>query len=329
MTSPNPFVFLVGCPRSGTTLLRRMLDAHPEVAITPETHWIPELLDRRAERDVNGAVTKEMVQALSTHRKFARLGIMAGELEALASEGQAQSYSSFVSRVFDLYGRKHGKSLVGDKTPGYVRKIAILNALWPRAGYVHLVRDGRDVCLSVLGWDRAERITGRFRTWVDDPVSTVALWWEWNVLLGREAGQRLGSGLYLEVGYEVLVVRPEHACGELCDFLELVYDDSMVRYHEGRTKTKSGLDAKHAWLPPTPGLRDWRSEMESTDLERFEAVAGSLLDELGYERAVSHPRLEAETKASRMRNSFIDELRSRRRPIPRSWQGDGAESSIR
>jgi hypothetical protein len=327
--SRNPFVFLVGCPRSGTTLLRRMLDAHPEVAITPETHWIPELLDQRAERDNNGAVTMETVQALSTHRKFARLGITAGELEALVSEGHAMSYSSFVGRVFDLYGMKHGKSLVGDKTPGYVRKIAILNALWPRAGYVHLVRDGRDVCLSVLGWDRSERIIGRFRTWVDDRVATAGLWWEWNVRLGRETGQRLGSGLYLEVDYETLVVNPEQVCGELCDFLGLRFDDAMVRYHEGRSKTKSGLDAKHAWLPPTPGLRAWRSEMESTDLERFEAVAGSLLDELGYERAVSHPSHEAVTTALRVRNSFIDELHSRGRPIPRSWQAQGPESGNR
>ena len=62
------------------------------------------------------------------------------------------------------------------------------------------------------------------------------------------------------------------------------YADTMLEFHEGRTKTKPGLDAKRAWLPITSGLRDWRSEMPTEDLERFEAAAGDLLDELGYER---------------------------------------------
>jgi hypothetical protein len=133
----------------------------------------------------------------------------------------------------------------------------------------------------------------------------------------------------LEFSYEALVGHPERACAELCGFLGLVSDDAMVRYHEGRKKTKSGLDAKHAWLPPTPGLRNWRSEMESTDLERFEAVAGSLLDELGYERAVPHPSREAVEMASRLRNTFIDDLRARGRPIPRSWQANRPEGGHR
>jgi hypothetical protein len=329
MTSRNPFVFLVGCPRSGTTLLRRMLDAHPDLAITPETHWIPELFEQRVGLDNHGAVTKELVQALSRHRKFVRLGITADELAALAGDGHPTSYSSFVSRVFDLYGRKRGKPLVGDKTPGYVRKIGALNALWPRARYVHLIRDGRDVCLSVLDWDRAERTAGRFATWVDDPVSTAGLWWEWNVCLGREVGEQLGRGRYVEAGYEALVADPKRACIELCSFLGLVFDDAMLRYHEARTKTKSGLDAKHAWLPPTPGLRNWRSEMEFADLERFEAVAGSLLDELGYERAVPHPGAEAVETASRLRSAFIDELHGRGRPVPRPWQALWAKAGNR
>jgi hypothetical protein len=299
-------------------MLRRMLDAHRELAMTRETHWIPELLQRTglAPRD---AVTPDLIRALTEHPKFANLGMTPEEVASLADYDGDLSYSGFVTRLFDDYGKRQGKSLVGDKTPSYVRDISVLNVLWPRAKYVHLIRDGRDVCLSLVAWDRAQRNVGRFSTWTEDPISTAALYWEWSVRLGREAAATLPPGLYFEARYETIVADPRAACECLCGFLDLSFDDAMVRYHEGRTRTKPGLDAKHAWLPPTPGLRDWRSDMDLDDLERFEAVAGALLDELGYERAALDSNPEAVAAASHKRKAFMADLRARGRPLPRRW----------
>ena len=147
----------------------------------------------------DGLVTNELVPSLLAYHKFGNLRISPDELEQIAVLDDAGTYAGFVSRVFDLYGRHQGKLLVGDKTPGYVQDIPMLHDLWPKAKFVHLVRDGRDVCLSVLDWDRAHRITGRFETWADDPVSTTALWWERFVRLGIEAGRALGPELYHEI----------------------------------------------------------------------------------------------------------------------------------
>ena len=80
--------------------------------------------------------------------------------------------------------------------------------------------------------------------------------------------------------------------GALCDFLGLPYHDAMLKFYEGREKADPSLDAKQAWRPVTPGLRDWRSQMTLDDIERFEAVAGDLLDDLGYPRAVPNPPQE-------------------------------------
>jgi hypothetical protein len=79
----------------------------------------------------------------------------------------------------------------------------------------------------------------------------------------------------------------------------------MLRFHEGRTRMEGGLDAKNAWLPITPGLRDWRVQMTAAEVERFEAVVGDLLDELGYPRAVPHPQPDVVAYASRIRNQFV------------------------
>jgi hypothetical protein len=282
----NPYVFIVGCPRSGTTLLRRIADAHPELAITRETHWIPELFRRRVGVSEDGLVTSDLPPALLEHPKFATLQIGREELERLVADGGEMSYAELVSAIFDRYGRLRGKAHVGDKTPRYVCEIATLHALWPAARFVHLIRDGRDVCLSTLDWRRkADDFARRFRTWREDPVMTAALWWRWHVAAGRGQGRLLGPGLYHELLYEALVADPVGECRRLSAFLGLCYDERMLAFHEGRTRSDANLDAKHAWLPVTQGLRDWRTQMTRESVERFEAAAGDLLEELGYARA--------------------------------------------
>jgi hypothetical protein len=87
----------------------------------------------------------------------------------------------------------------------------------------------------------------------------------------------------------------------LCEFLDLPYDDAMLRFHEGRTKTDPSLDAKKAWRPLTAGLRDWRSQMPAEDVEQFEAAAGDFLSELGYPRAVPYPSPESLERAGNVR----------------------------
>jgi Sulfotransferase family len=308
----NPFVFIVGCLRSGTTLLRRMVDAHPHLAIIHETEWVPRWFEKGIGITPDGLVTPELIDRLLEFRKFADLRIGREELESLLEGGEPLSYSSFVSGIFDLYGKAQGKRLVGEKSPGYVRYLRTLHHLWPEAKFVHLIRDGRDVCLSVMNWKKAGRTAGRYAPWAEDPISTAALWWEWHVRLGREAGASLGPVLYHEIRYESLLAQPEDECRALCAFLGIPYDGAMLRYHEGRTRHEPGLDAKAAWLPITSGLRDWRSEIPAEDLERFEAIVGDLLSELGYPRAFPHPREEAMRHASRIRESFRQDPRARR-----------------
>ena len=313
----NPFVFIVGCPRSGTTLLRRIVDNHPEVAITNETHWIVQLLEDGHAAPTETPVTPRLLERLVSHRRFARLKLDPRRLERLVAREEPVSYAELVTAVYDLFGERRGKRLVGDKTPRYVRHIPTLHSLWPRAKFIHLIRDGRDVCLSVRNWDKDSRYVTRISTFEEDPVSTIALWWEQLVRLGREAGAELPAELYHEVRYENLVADPAEACGKLCDFLRVPYDERMLRFHEGRTRDDPGLDAKRAWRPITPGLRSWRTEMAEGDVERFEAVAGELLDELGYPRGVPEPTAVARGHAEVARNSYVQAARRHR--LPASW----------
>lgn len=317
----NPYLFIVGCPRSGNTLLRRIVDAHPHIAVTPETHWIPRFFGKRKGLTPEGLVTPSLLPKLFEYHRFSRLQVSLEELEELIKSTEPVSYATFVTNIFNLYGKTQDKPLIGDKTPGYVRNIRILHTLWPRARFVHVIRDGRDVCLSATNWKgKVESLIERFPTWGEDPISTAAIWWKWLVQLGREGGYSLGPDLYYEIRYESLVANPADECKALCSFLEVPYSESLLRFHEGRTRTEPGLNAKEAWLPITPGLRDWRRQMSAEDVERFEAVAGDLLEELGYSRAVPQPKREAQEHASIIYEMFTQDARSRRgRELPRGW----------
>jgi hypothetical protein len=175
----------------------------------------------------------------------------------------------------------HGKPLAGEKTPDYVRHVTLLRTLFPRARFLHVIRDGRSVALSLREWAAAGKGPARFELWAKEPVAMCALWWRWQVGAGLRDGPALGPR-YREVRYEELVGMPERVLDGITRFLGLPESPQMLRYHEGRMRSKPGLSAKQAWLPPTPGLRDWQKEMTAADLEVFEAVAGDLLSELGY-----------------------------------------------
>lgn len=308
MSQPlNPYLFVVGNPRSGTTLLERMLNAHPRLAIIHESHWITRFYTRRIGVGRDGIVTPDLVRHLGEHHRFHLLKMSVRDIGAIIEGEPGMRYADFISRLFDLYGRREGKPLVGDKTTGgYVRRLPLLHDLWPGARFVHLIRDGRDVCLSMRTWPKADRAAGRFAIWDEDPVATTALWWDWQVRLGHEGGSAIGPERYREVRFEDLVSGPEDQCRALCEFLGVPFDDAMCRFNEGRVRDARGLSANQAWLAPTPGLRDWRTQMPERDVRVFEAIAGDLLETLGYERAFGRIEPEIERIADRFRGWWAE-----------------------
>jgi hypothetical protein len=292
VSRPNPFLFVVGCPRSGTTLLQRMLDHHHRLAVANDTHFVPRCLEKASPLSLEPArkgqgvpLTAELLEAVIGYHRFHRLGLEEPEVR-LAARGGAD-YAGFVGALYARFAGKRGKQLGGEKTPDYVRRLPLLHGLFPHAKIVHIVRDGRDVALSVLDWADEKKGPGRLDLWRCEPVAACALWWRWQVLSGRNDAAQLPRGRYTELIYEQLVAAPEKVLTELSEFLELPMCRGMLEFHVGRTRSDPGASAKSNWLPPVQGLRDWRRQMPMRDLELFEALAGDLLQQLGYERTVS------------------------------------------
>jgi len=304
----NPFVFVVGCPRSGTTLLQRMLDNHPQLAVAYDTLFIPAAV--RGNKLKNPPVTPELVERVRTFKRFSRFGLGAETLDQLAPE--ASDYAHLVSLLYDAFARLHGKPLGGEKSPGYVRHMPMLQALFPEARFVHLVRDGRDVALSLLDWGKGKNSpkgpARKYRLWAHSPLGVCALWWVRKAGQGRLDAQRLPSGRLLEVRYEALVADPAPELRKIAAFLGLDYTDDMVNFHVGKTRETPGLSAKTAWLPATGGIRDWRRSMPDRDVELFEALAGDLLSGFGYERRFPEIGKATASLARELRLAWDEEL---------------------
>ncbi len=275
----NPYLFVVGCQRSGTTMLQRMLDAHPRLAVAYDSLFIPRALSATP-LGVDPVVDDAIVDRVRRHPRFGRLEL--GEEVLDEARAGDPRYSEFVSRIYDAYARSKGKELAGEKSPGYCRHLPRLCSVFPWVKVIHLIRDGREVALSIRDWGKG---AAKLELWKDEPIAVGALWWRRDIVLGCDSGRVLGDDRYIETRYERLVADPEGESRRLCAFLGLSYDERMTQYHEGRVRKGTNLSAKAAWLPPTRGLRDWRRDLPARDVELFEAIAGDQLSMLGYERA--------------------------------------------
>ena len=327
MTRSNPCLFVVGCPRSGTTLLQRMLDAHPLLTVANDTHFIARAVsavapDWRDEPGALEAADTRLREWSRAYRRFPRLGLDAAAVERAAAP--RDGYARFVGRLYDELAVSRTKPFAGEKTPDYVSHLPLLHALFLDARFIHIVRDGRDVALSLLEWATPSKGPGRIPLWSRDPMAVCALWWRRGVEAGRRDGAELGAGRYLEVRYEELVASPERGLREIASFLDLPFAEEMLTFNRGRERRDSGRSAKSAWLGPTSGLRDWRRQMDAENIELFEALAGETLGSAGYVRHVRRPSADAGARAERASEWWDEYLREKERKRRRSSVGANA-----
>ena len=277
----SPVPFIVGVPRSGTTLLRAMLASHPDLSIPEEADFLLSMSVRpwRYERS-DGFDLEMFLTDLLEDPHFHSWGVSESEARTAVTEKAPRSLADAMRALFLHCALRDGKTRYGNKTPEAVGAIRRLAHLFPEARFIHIIRDGRDVALSNI------HTVGFMRS-----VGEVALAWTDGIEKGQRGGRILRPNRYWEVRYEELVESPEQVLRPLCEYVELDFHPDMLRYYERPLEvlgsTQEGIPA-HAslHLPPTKGLRDWRTQMSKRDRETFEAIAGDVLERLGYKRSV-------------------------------------------
>ena len=283
--SEYPAPFVVGVGRSGTTLLRLMLDAHPDLAIPPETYFGPAVA--AFEREGTGGA----VDAILGSQLWPDCGLAAAEFRERVARRRPSDVADLLRAFYELYAEKSGKRRWGDKTPHYVEAMSMIRNVFPEARFVHIVRDGRDVALSLTP------------LWFSPgDVSAVAEFWSRTLISARRQARELPAGSYVEVRYEDLVREPAAVLKGLCEYLELDWSPSMLEYHRqaplriasesaerqrnGRTissRQRIGIHELVGHPPRADRIGRWQREMTAADRRAFEAVAGETLEAFGYE----------------------------------------------
>jgi len=270
-TPGGPPLLILGVRRSGTTLLRVMLDRHSELAVPDESYFVPQLADRHLRRVDPDAFVDDL-RRLNT---LAEWDVPLKRVRARLSP--AMPIGAAIATVDAVYAEEQGKRRWGDKTPMYMQNLRLLEKLFPDALFVHLIRDGRDAALSFLELP-AGLVT---ETWMHPRTpAEFACQWRTEVAAARRLGQRIGSR-YLEVRYEELVGDVEGVLRRICDFAWLGYEPAMADY-AGNVDVSAKPHQQRLREPPTKGVRDWRKQMSPADVSAFEHVAGDLLRKLGY-----------------------------------------------
>ncbi len=278
---------IVGAPRSGTTLLRMMLDAHPQLAIPPETGFLTAVAADTSRETLFQTLTN-FPPGQPAWNDFGLSKDMLWE----ALGGTADFLSEYGVRAFyQLYAARFHKSRYGDKTPGYCQHMPQIQSLLPEAAFIHIIRDGRDAALSLRPlW---------FSPGQD--VATLARYWRSHVEKARVDSTLCHK--YMEVRFEALVTNPSGTLTSICEFLELDFDRVMLQFfenahsrlaeHQERVRSDGVVLATQQtrlmqqWRTTTPPditrVGSWRHVMTTEERQQFRLVAGSLLSELGYE----------------------------------------------
>ncbi len=284
MPTPAPVsgdrpVFVIGCPRSGTTLLTLMLSSHSRLAIPPETRFLlPVFRRRRAFGDLTDKHNRRRLARAVVRRKgtkFRHLGIDADRVKKEVVEG-SPTMGSALAAPYRLYAADRGKPRWGDKRPGYFRNVGVLLALFPDAQVVHLVRDPRD-CVGSLK---------RMSWWKHGTVGAVATWVH-AVDLARAARRRLPAGAFHELRYEDLVADPRAELQRLCSFLGEDFEEAMLDHPVEAARLperqRGGWHRETQNQVGTQRVGTYAGVLTPAEVALVERVAGSRMRRLGYD----------------------------------------------
>jgi hypothetical protein len=269
----RPF-FIIGCGRSGTTLLRTILNRHADIAIPLESLFIIDYLKAAASHDISF-----LISMLVREPEISEWGIRP-QVEDFKG---CQSISEVINQLHQIYLQAKGKKHWGQKTPRFVRETALLLEHFPYALFIHVVRDPRAVVSSLIHSDvhhsNAYHASKR---------------WRMDVSKGLELEDKHPQRV-MRVHYESLVRDSENTIRKILEFLGFVYDPIILQQDESSVAEYSKFYQNiHANLDRNATdqyIDKWKDKLSSADIEVVEALTYRYMQRLGYNQVIDSPVL--------------------------------------
>ncbi len=280
-----PFFFIVGRPRSGTTLLRTLFDAHPNVNIPSESQFIIDLYPKYGK--ITNWTEKTIISFyndLLTQWLFDTWAMDYQELKAnlLKCKGE-NTYSTITKVVYSQYVSFFKKDKIlffGDKNPGYTIYTKRLLKIFPEAKFIHIVRDYRDNFVSIKNVDFE----------LPAPALVVQKWKYFFNKFNKDS--EIKPDAYYVLKYEDLVTDPELQLKKLCKFLELKYDNKVLNFYEKKEEALKTYSPKfmHKYQSSlmqkinTNKIGVWKTQLSPWQIRLMDATVGKTGSEAGYEK---------------------------------------------
>jgi len=301
----KPPIFVVGVDRSGTTLLALMLDSHSQIAIPYESHFIP-FYYKYIEKFGDLAIESNRINLIN---KMLREPYVVRWDKKITIEDfdidKCISFEDAVEQLYRAYAERFGKKIWGDKTPSYISELDILNKMFPNSKFIHIMRDGRDVALSIVKqWWGANDFMTALRTWREK------IYW------ARKMLQMLPEERYTEIKFEDLIVNSEEQLIKIMDFLGLGFEKGMLDYTSKARKVGSALTGHHVHLNELPSMSQiykWVNNLSKADQAVAYEIAGEVLVEMGYAPGTTnHPLKQFRKGYHRLRESYMHRVGGRK-----------------
>ena len=292
MKCENP-LFIIGNPRSGTTLLRLVVTSHSNVCIPPEAGfvcWFSGVYGAWTQSDwANQNNTQNFLEAVATSKKFETWGLNISDLLAAFKTELPINYSSACSIIYNEYRKKNkpSASMWGDKNNFYINHVELINELYPSARFIHILRDPRDVACSYIELSRLKSKSIYRPNLPNDPVEIANQWLQNNVSASRSLS-RLSKSQRLCIRYEDLALNPKNTLSTICSFLGLDFEDGMLEshlqnkiYHLEPSET---LDWKKKTLSPITSsqIGRYKVDLSSEQINAIEKIAIGYMEKSGY-----------------------------------------------
>ena len=289
----HPPIFLIGNPRSGTTLLRLMLNNHQNIVVPPECGFAVWWYDRYKEWDLTATHDDQRLDTflrdLASSKKIETWNLNYQGLRDFIREAAPASYSELVASVYIYFGISRGRKFHrwGDKNNFHILWIERLNALFPNAKFIHIVRDGRDVACSYRKL-ASLRSSSPYAPKLPTEIEAIAREWANNIGAARTSFSKIGWEKVYEVRYEDLVMAPEVELRRICTFLDEPFDDRMLEYYHYNKKDRQEPTEFLAWKqktvqePTTSEIGKFRRELTPAQVATFEKYAKAILETYDY-----------------------------------------------
>lgn len=287
-------LFIIGNPRSGTSLFHIMLAQHSQIGLPPECGfiqwWHTKYCDWSASDASSEERISEFVEDVHTSKKIETWKLNFENLKRLIQEQAPNNYSDLCMCVVKQFSAQAGKNPIylGDKNNYYVHHLELIRSLYPKAKFLAVMRDGRDVACSYRKIKSLET-NSPYKPKLPYKVANIANDWKQNNLKIQRFVNDIGDNQALWVRYEDILMNPEKKMREVCSFLALEFEVDMIEYYSSTSPhqrvPKKMLDWKMKTLrkPDAANVNKYKTRLTTEQINTFENIAGDLLTEFGYE----------------------------------------------